>query len=145
MSDPELSDIRNRVLLYIITSFVITVILIFFTKILFAETIIEKPQELWENDSLLIEDAELSEEDAEYDTDNENLVKDDSNFDSSDQIIESSLNYSIFDTVGLYDETNGGFVASIWKNSDLNQVEYLLNSISKPSSNNTLTNLLKKC
>lgn len=144
MSDPELSDIRNRVLLYIITSFVITVILIFFTKILFAETIIEKPQELWENDSLLIEDAELSEEDAEYDTDNENLVKDDSNFDSSDQIIESSLNYSIFDTVGLYDETNGGFVASIWKNSDLNQVEYLLNSISKPSSNNTLTNLLKK-
>ena len=137
MNDPELSDIRNRVLLYIITSFVITVILIFFTKTLFAEVIIEKPLNLWENDSLLVEEVE-------YDSDNKTLLEEIDNFDSSNQITESSLNYSIFDSVGLYDETNGGFVASIWKNSDLTQVQYLLDSIGKPSSNNTLTNLLKK-
>ena len=137
MNDPELSDIRNRVLLYIITSFVITVILIFFTKTLFAEVIIEKPLNLWENDSLLVEEVE-------YDSDNKTLLEEIDNFDSSNEITESSLNYSIFDSVGLYDETNGGFVASIWKNSDLTQVQYLLDSIGKPSSNNTLTNLLKK-
>ena len=139
MSNLAKNNIFSAYLLYIIKAIVISLILFNFNKVFAEETSIDaEPFEIWgqsTNQSIpQLENSNLDEEALD-----EEAVESESN--SIEDIIKSDFNYSIDDTIGLYDESNGGFSPSIWKFSNFEDIEYLITNFPKEISNNELLEL----
>ena len=140
MSNLAKSNIFSAYLLYIIKVIVISLILFNFNKVFAEETSIDtEPFEIWgqsTNQSIpQLENSHLEEEVIE-----DEVVDSESN-NSLEDIIKSDFNYSIDDTIGLYDESNGGFSSSIWKPSNFEDIYYLITNLPKEISNNELLDL----
>ena len=131
-------------LLYTFSSIGICVILLIFTTNLNAEEDLQKALDLWENNSLLNESDQKQDNVNEYNL-LKNIEKDNQDESkSSSKILQNDLDVSYYDTLGLYDDSNGGMEPNIWKNSNLNQIQYLMNLIPSYIPNVTLNNLINK-
>tara|TARA_Y100000741_G_scaffold356617_1_gene333475 strand:+ start:1608 stop:3398 length:1791 start_codon:yes stop_codon:yes gene_type:complete len=139
MSNLAKSNIFSSYLLYIIKLIVISLIFFNFNKVFSEETSIDtEPFEIWGQSTNLsipqLENSNLEEkiiEDAALDGESNSL----------EGIIKSDFSYSIDDTIGLYDESNGGFSSSIWKSSNFEDIDYLITNLPKELSNNELLDL----
>ena len=134
------SNIFFAYLLYIIKVIVISLILFNFNKVFAEESSIDaEPFEIWgqsTNQSIpQLENSNLEDEVIEDE------VVDSKSNNSLEGIIKSDFNYSIDDTVGLYDESNGGFSSSIWKSSNFKDIYYLITNLPKEINNNELLDL----
>jgi hypothetical protein len=136
MEDIKKNFIRNNSLLYIFTAVVVSVIIIFSINTIYAEENDKKPLDLWENDSLLSKDEDKKKE--------LNSVSNNNIINSEEEIDQSKINVSNLDSIGVYDESNGGFSIGVWKNSNFDQIEYLLNKVPPDSRNTVLKNLINK-
>ena len=136
MKDIKTNFIRNNFLLYIFTAVVVSVIVIFSIKPIYAEENDKKPLDLWENNSLLSKDEDKKKE--------LNSVSTNNIINSEEEIDQSKINVSNLDSIGIYDESNGGFPIGIWKNSNFDQIEYLLNKVPPDSRSTVLKNLINK-
>ena len=136
MKDIKTNFIRNNSLLYIFTAVVVSVIIIFSIKSIYAEENDKKPLDLWENNSLLSKDEDKKKE--------LNSVSTNNIINSEEEIDQSKINVSNLDSIGIYDESNGGFSIGVWKNSNFDQIEYLLNKVPPDSRNTVLKNLINK-
>ena len=141
MKNLKLSFIIYNTLLYTFSSFGICVILFISTTNLNAEVDLEKALDLWENNSFLNEnnkDKNYSNNDNSFNS----KEKDNNEYQLSSEILENDLKVSFYDTLGLYDDSNNGMDPSIWKNSNLGQIQYLMNLIPPYVTSLTLTELL---
>ena len=136
MEDIKTNFIRNSSLLYIFTAVVVSVIIIFSINTIYAEENDKKPLDLWENNSLLSKDEDKKKE--------LNSVSTNNIINSEEEIDQSKINVSNLDSIGIYDESNGGFKIGVWKNSNFDQIEYLLNKVPPDSRNTVLKNLINK-
>ena len=136
MEDIKTNFIRNNSLLYIFTAVVVSVIIIFSINTIYAEENDKKPLDLWENNSLLSKDEDKKKE--------LNSVSTNNIINSEEEIDQSKINVSNLDSIGIYDESNGGFKIGVWKNSNFDQIEYLLNKVPPDSRNTVLKNLINK-
>ena len=136
MKDTKTNFIRNNFLLYIFNAVVVSVIIIFSINTTYAEENDKKPLDLWENNSLLSKDEDKKKE--------LNSVSTNNIINSEEEIDQSKINVSNLDSIGIYDESNGGFPIGIWKNSNFDQIEYLLNKVPPDSRNTVLKNLINK-
>jgi hypothetical protein len=136
MEDIKTNFIRNNSLLYIFTTVVVSVIIIFSINTIYAEENDKKPLDLWENNSLLSKDEDKKKE--------LNSVSTNNIINSEEEIDQSKINVSNLDSIGIYDESNGGFKIGVWKNSNFDQIEYLLNKVPPDSRNTVLKNLINK-
>ena len=136
MEDIKTNFIRNNFLLYIFTAVVVSVIIIFSINTIYAEENDKKPLDLWENNSLLSKDEDKKKE--------LNSVSTNNIINSEEEIDQSKINVSNLDSIGVYDESNGGFSIGVWKNSNFDQIEYLLNKVPHDSRNTVLKNLINK-
>ena len=136
MKDIKTNFIRNNSLLYIFTAVVVSVIIIFLINTTYAEENDKKPLDLWENNSLLSKDEDKKKE--------LNSVSTNNIINSEEEIDQSKINVSNLDSIGIYDESNGGFSIGVWKNSNFDQIEYLLNKVPPDSRNTVLKNLINK-
>ena len=136
MKDIKTNFIRNNSLLYIFTAVVVSVIIIFSINTIYAEENDKKPLDLWENNSLLSKDENKKKE--------LNSVSTNNIINSEEEIDQSKINVSNLDSIGIYDESNGGFSIGVWKNSNFDQIEYLLNKVPPDSRNTVLKNLINK-
>ena len=136
MKDIKTNFIRNNSLLYIFTAVVVSVIIIFSINTIYAEENDKKPLDLWENNSLLSKDEDKKKE--------LNSVSTNNIINSEEEIDQSKINVSNLDSIGIYDESNGGFPIGVWKNSNFDQIEYLLNKVPPDSRNTVLKNLINK-
>ena len=136
MKDIKTNFIRNNSLLYIFTGVVVSVIIIFSINTIYAEENDKKPLDLWENNSLLSKDEDKKKE--------LNSVSTNNIINSEEEIDQSKINVSNLDSIGIYDESNGGFSIGVWKNSNFDQIEYLLNKVPPDSRNTVLKNLINK-
>ncbi len=136
MEDIKTNFIRNNSLLYIFTAVVVSVIIIFSINTIYAEENDKKPLDLWENNSLLSKDEDKKKE--------LNSVSTNNIINSEEEIDQSKINVSNLDSIGVYDESNGGFSIGVWKNSNFEQIEYLLNKVPPDSRNTVLKNLINK-
>ena len=136
MEDIKTNFIRNNSLLYIFTTVVVSVIIIFSINTIYAEENDKKPLDLWENNSLLSKDEDKKKE--------LNSVSTNNIINSEEEIDQSKINVSNLDSIGIYDESNGGFSIGVWKNSNFDQIEYLLNKVPPDSRNTVLKNLINK-
>jgi hypothetical protein len=136
MEDIKTNFIRNNSLLYIFTAVVVSVIIIFSINTIYAEENDKKPLDLWENNSLLSKDEDKKKE--------LNSVSTNNIINSEEEIDQSKINVSNLDSIGVYDESNGGFSIGVWKNSNFDQIEYLLNKVPPDSRNTVLKNLINK-
>ena len=119
MKDTKTNFIRDNFLLYIFNAVVVSVIIILSINTTYAEENDKKPLDLWENNSLLSKDEDKKKE--------LNSVSTDNIINPEEEIDQSKINVSNLDSIGIYDESNGGFPIGIWKNSNYDQIEYLLN------------------
>ena len=136
MKDNKTNFIRNNPLLYIFNAVVVSVIIIFSINTTYAEENDKKPLDLWENNSLLSKDEDKKKE--------LNSVSTNNIINSEEEIDQSKINVSNLDSIGIYDESNGGFSIGVWKNSNFDQIEYLLNKVPPDSRNTVLKNLINK-
>ena len=139
MSNLIKSDIFYISLLYIIRLIVISVILLNFERVVLAELISEEePFEIWEKSTLqsLPKPEELSVD--------ATITNEDSSEFESNNVIESDFTYSINDSFGLFDESNGGLKSNIWKDSELEDIHYLLIHSPEKLLNSELRNLKLK-
>ena len=136
MKDIKTNFIRNNFLLYIFNAVVVSVIIIFSINTTYAEENDKKPLDLWENNSLLSKDEDKKKE--------LNSVSTNNIINSEEEIDQSKINVSNLDSIGIYDESNGGFSIGVWKNSNFDQIEYLLNKVPPDSRNTVLKNLINK-
>ena len=142
MSDLIKSNIFFVNLLYIISVIVITLILFNFSEASAEEISVEaEPFEIWgqsTNRSIpQLENLNLEEDiltDKVLGTESSNL----------EDVIKSDFNYSFNDTLGLYDELNGGFSSDIWKFSNFHDIDYLIKNLPKKSNNKELLDLKLK-
>ena len=138
MSNLAKSNIFSAYLLYIIKVIVISLFFFNFNKVFAEETSIDaEPFEIWgqsTNQSI----PQLENSNLEEVIENEAL---DSEFNSIGGIIKSDFSYSIDDTIGLYDESNGGFSSDIWKSSNFEDIDYLITNLPKEINNNGLLDL----
>ncbi len=139
MSSLFKSDIFFVNLLYIIKLIVITLFLLNFNEASAEEILLDaEPFEIWgqsTNHSIpQLENSNLEEEFFD-----EEVLESESN--SSESVIKSDFSYSIYDTIGIYDELNGGFSSDIWKTSNFNDINYLIKNLPKEINNNVLSNL----
>ncbi|MFL2899310.1 MAG: hypothetical protein ACJZ41_02390 [Candidatus Pelagibacterales bacterium] len=136
MEDIKTNFIRNNFLLYIFTAVVVSVIIIFSINTIYAEENDKKPLDLWENNSLLSKDEDKKKE--------LNSVSTNNIINAEEEIDQSKINASNLDSIGVYDESNGGFSIGVWKNSNFDQIEYLLNKVPPDSRNTVLKKLINK-
>jgi len=139
MSNLIKSDIFYISLLYIIRLIVISVILLNFERVVLAELLSEEePFEIWEKSTLqsLPKPEELSVD--------ATITNEDSSEFESNNVIESDFTYSINDSFGLFDESNGGLKSNIWKDSELEDIHYLLIHSPEKLLNSELRNLKLK-
>ena len=139
MNNLAKNNIFSAYLLYIIKAIVISLILFNFNKVFAEETSIDaEPFEIWgQSTNQFIPQLENSNLD-EQAIDEEDL---DSESNSIEDIVKSDFNYSVDDTIGLYDESNNGFPPSIWKFSNFEDIKYLITNLPKEISNNELLEL----
>ena len=139
MSNLAKNNIFSAYLLYIIKAIVISLILFNFNKVFAEETSIDaEPFEIWgQSTNQQIPQLENSNLDEEA-IDEEDLDRESN---SIEDIIKSDFNYSVDDTIGLYDESNNGFSPSIWKFSNFEDIKYLISNFPKEISNNELLEL----
>ena len=133
MKDIKKNFIRNSASLYIFNALVVSVIIIFSINLTYADQNDKKPLNLWENNSLLGNDEDNKED---LNSSNSSLTNISNN--SKKEINQSSINVSSLDSIGIYDESNGGFPISLWKNSNFKQIEYLLNELPSDTRNTFL-------
>ena len=138
MSNLAKSNIFSASLLYIIRLIVISIILFNFNKVLAELSNDSEPFEIWGESTNLslpqLEDSTFEEEIIESET----LEDSSSNL---EDIIKTDFDYSIDDTIGLYDESNGGFSADIWKDSNFKDINYLIKSLPRDTNNHELIDL----
>ncbi len=142
MSDLIKSNILFVKLLYIISVIVITLILFNFSEAAGEEISAEsEPFEIWGQSTNLsipqLENLNLEEDiltDEVLGTESSNL----------EDVIKSDFNYSTNDTLGLYDELNGGFSSDIWKFSNFNDIDYLIKNLPTKINNKELLDLKLK-
>ena len=140
MNNLAKSNIFSAYLLYIIRIIVISLILFNFNKA-FAELSNDaEPFEIWgesTNQSIpQLENSNLEEE----------ILEDKSLNDEStdlEGVLKADFSYSIDDTVGLYDESNGGFSSDIWKDSNFEDIDYLIKNLSTEINNPKIKNITK--
>ncbi len=142
MSDLIKSNIFFVKLLYIITVIVITLILFNFSKAAAEEISAEsEPFEIWgQSTNRYI--PQLENLNLEEDIVTNKVLGDDSS--NLEDVIKSDFNYSTNDTLGLYDELNGGFSSDIWKFSNFNDIDYLIKNLPTKSNNKELLDLKLK-
>ena len=140
MNNLAKSDIFSASLLYIIKVIVISLILFNFNKVFAEETSVDaEPFEIWgESTNQFIPQLENSDLEEEV---IEGEVLDSNTNDSLEGIVKSDFSYSIDDSIGLYDESNGGFSSNIWKSSNFKDIYYLIMNLPKEISNNELLDL----
>ena len=136
MKDNKTNFIKDITLLYIFNAVVVSVIIIFSINTTYAEENDKKPLDLWENNSLLSKDEDKKKE--------LNSVSTNNIINSEEEIDQSKINVSNLDSIGIYYESNGGFSIGVWKNSNFDQIEYLLNKVPPDSRNTVLKNLINK-
>ena len=139
MNNLAKSNIFFANLLYIIRLVVISLILFNFNKAFAEEALDPEPFEIWgESTDLIIpqlENSNLEEdiiEDGALDSESNNALE---------GIVRSDFSYSIDDTLGLYDESNGGFSSNIWKSSNFKDINYLIINLPKKIDNKKLLDL----
>ena len=139
MNNLAKSNIFFANLLYIIRLVVISLILFNFNKAFAEEALDAEPFEIWgESTDLIIpqlENSNLEEdiiEDGALDSESNNALE---------GIVRSDFSYSIDDTLGLYDESNGGFSSNIWKSSNFKDINYLIINLPKKIDNKKLLDL----
>ena len=142
MSDLIKSNIFFVKLLYIISVIVITLILFNFSKAAAEEISAEsEPFEIWgQSTNRYI--PQLENLNLEEDIVTNKVLGDDSS--NLEDVIKSDFNYSTNDTLGLYDELNGGFSSDIWKFSNFNDIDYLIKNLPTKSNNKELLDLKLK-
>ena len=139
MSDLVKNNIFLVPLLYIIRLIVISLILFNFNKSFAEESLIEaEPFEIWgQSTSQSIPQLENSNFEAES-IEDDLSVSDPS---SLEGVIKSDFSYSIDDTIGLYDKSNGGFSPDIWKFSNYKDINYLINELPLVTINDEILRL----
>ena len=145
MNNLAKSNIFSAYLLYIIRIIVISLILFNFNKA-FAELSDDaEPFEIWgESTNQSIPQLEKSNLEEKIIDLEEEIIEDKSLNDEStnlEGVLKADFSYSIDDTVGLYDESNGGFSSDIWKDSNFEDIDYLISNLSIEINNNELLKL----
>ncbi len=115
--------------------FTIVIILLLSFSRIYAETINNEPIEIWSEDQV----NDLNEVENRKTADSEQ-----SHIDSSSTISQAKIEYSAYDTIGLYDKTNNGFSPTIWENSKFEDIEFLISQLSSEYSSTAIYNLLNK-
>ncbi len=125
-------SIRNKVILYIISLFLISS---FFINIdVLAEgNLSQEPYEIWQENSVI----GVIESSAEKSNTQESLNT------TKQAVKQENFLFTKADAIGLYDPTNGGFEANLWDGSNIEDIAYLINTAPVESTSSTLTNLVK--
>ena len=115
--------------------FTIVVILFLSFSSIYAETVTSEPLEIWSEDQ----------------SSNSNFIDTTSTSDSEEKkqdavpiISQADIDYSAYDTIGFYDQTNNGFSPTMWENSEFADVEFLMSQLAVEYSSLAINNLLNK-
>ena len=116
-------------------TYIFTIVIIFFLSFIsvFAETITSEPLEIWanENDGENI-DINISLDEGEKVETTQSIIS------------QTNIAYSAYDTIGFYDQTSNGFNPSMWENSNLESVKFLIDQLSDNYQSKSIINLLDK-
>ncbi len=115
--------------------FTIVVILFLSFTMIYAETVTSEPLEIWSED----QSSNSNFNDTAITLDREEIKQD-----SVPIISQAAIDYSAYDTIGLYDQTNNGFSPTMWENSKFDDVEFLMSQLAVEYRSLTLNNLLNK-
>ena len=115
--------------------FTIVVILFLSFTSIYAETVTSEPLEIWSED----QSSNSNFNDTANTLDSEEIKQD-----SVPIISQADIDYSAYDTIGLYDQTNNGFSPTMWENSEFNDVEFLMSQLAVEYRSLTLNDLLNK-
>ena len=115
--------------------FTIVIILYLSFSSIHAETIISEPIEIW---------SEEQSEDSKN-TNNISVIENDQIENVSlPAISQREIDYSTYDTIGFFDQTNNGFRPTMWENSEFDDIEFLMSQLSSEYKSNTISALLNK-
>ena len=115
--------------------FTIVVILFLSFTMIYAETVTSEPLEIWSED----QSSNSNFNDTAITLDSEEIKQD-----SVPIISQAEIDYSAYDTIGLYDQTNNGFSPTMWENSEFDDVEFLMSQLAVEYRSLTLNDLLNK-
>ena len=115
--------------------FTIVIILYLSFSSIHAETIISEPIEIWSEEQT----------DDSKKTNNISVIENDQLENASlPAISQMEIDYSAYDTIGFFDQTNNGFRPTMWENSEFDDIEFLMSQLSSEYKLNTITGLLNK-
>jgi hypothetical protein len=115
--------------------FTIVVILFLSFTSIYAETVTSEPLEIWSED----QSSNSNFNDTAITLDSEEIKQD-----SVPIISQADIDYSAYDTIGFYDQTNNGFSPTMWENSEFDDVEFLMRQLAVEYRSLTLNELLNK-
>jgi len=115
--------------------FTIVVILFLSFTSIYAETVTSEPLEIWSED----QSSNSNFNDTAITPDSEEIKQD-----SVPIISQAAIDYSAYDTIGFYDQTNNGFSPTMWENSEFDDVEFLMSQLAVEYRSLTLNDLLNK-
>ena len=115
--------------------FTIVVILFLSFTSIYAETVTSEPLEIWSED----QSSNSNFNDTANTLDGEEIKQD-----STPIISQADIDYSAYDTIGFYDQTNNGFSPTMWENSEFEDVEFLMSQLAVEYRSLTVDNLLNK-
>ena len=115
--------------------FTIVVILFLSFTSIYAETVTSEPLEIWSDD----QSSNSNFNDTAITPDSEEIKQD-----SVPIISQAAIDYSAYDTIGFYDQTNNGFSPTMWENSEFDDVEFLMSQLAVEYRSLTLNDLLNK-
>ena len=126
-------SIRNKIILYIISLFLISSFFINI-DILAEDTLTAEPFEIWQENSAFgeIESTKKNTDMQEISNTNRQTVQ------------QENFSFTKADAIGLYDPTNGGFEANLWEGSNIEDIAHLINIMPSNNSSSTLNNLIRK-
>lgn len=138
MNNLDKSSIFSVRLLYINKIILISLILFNFNQVFAEVSNDEEPFQIWSESTNQtipqLEGSYLEEEIVE-----EEFLDNESN--NSEGILKAEFSYSVDDTIGLFDESNGGFSSDIWKGSSFKDIDYLIKSLPDKIINNEVNRL----
>ena len=115
--------------------FTIVVILFLSFTSIYAETVTSEPLEIWSED----QSSNSNFNDTAITAGSEEIKQD-----SVPIISQAAIDYSAYDTIGFYDQTNNGFSPTMWENSEFDDVEFLMSQLAVEYRSLTLNDLLNK-
>ena len=115
--------------------FTIVVILFLSFTSIYAETVTSEPLEIWSEDQS--NNSNFS--DTTSTLDGEEIKQD-----AVPIISQTDIDYSAYDTIGFYDQTNNGFSPTMWENSEFDDVEILMSQLAVEHRSLAINNLLNK-